>query len=236
MPLIATPGGRERGKRGKMTQNVRNSSQIGRRGLLGLAITATVAMVPWASTGAATGDTSPTVPIERLNAALLASMKSAARSSTEERYRTLTPVIEQVFNLSAVLAASVGLAWAKMPEAEKLQLEAAFHRYTISSYVSNFDSYNGQSFEILPTTRQLPSGDVVVQTRLNRVNASPIRLDYVMHRGPADWQVGDVLTDGAISRVAVQRSDFRSLLMSGGVPALTAELSRKTANLTGSMG
>ena len=43
-------------------------------------------------------------------------------------------------------------------------------------------------------------------------------------------------TDGTISRVAVQRSDFRSLLMSGGVPALTAELSRKTANLTGNVG
>ena len=43
-------------------------------------------------------------------------MKSAARSSTDERYRTLTSVIEQVFNLSAVLAASVGLAWAKMQE------------------------------------------------------------------------------------------------------------------------
>jgi phospholipid transport system substrate-binding protein len=57
-----------------------------------------------------------------------------------------------------------------------------------------------------------------------------------MHQGPARWQVVDVLTDGAISRVAVQRSDFRSLLMSGGVLALTAELSRKTANLTGSMG
>jgi ABC-type transporter MlaC component len=76
----------------------------------------------------------------------------------------------------------------------------------------------------------------VVQTRLNRVNASPVRLDYVMHQGPTGWQVADVLTDGAISLVAVQRSDFRGLLMSGGVPALTAELSRKTANVTGSMG
>ncbi|HUB15081.1 MAG TPA: ABC transporter substrate-binding protein [Acetobacteraceae bacterium] len=40
--------------------------------------------------------------------------------------------------------------------------------------------------------------------------------------GPAGWQVVDVLTDGYISRVAVQRSDFRQLLASGGPPALTA--------------
>lgn len=44
-----------------------------------------------------------------------------------------------------------------------------------------------------------------------------------------------VLTDGAISRVAVQRSDFRGPLMAGGVPALRAGLGRKTANLAGAM-
>ena len=42
------------------------------------------------------------------------------------------------------------------------------------------------------------------------------------------------LTDGYISRVAVQRSDFRELLQSGGPAALTAGLEHKVANLTGS--
>jgi len=216
-----------------MTQNI---SQIGRRNLLGLAITAAVATGPWVSAGAATGDASPAAPIERLDQVLLATMKSAGSTSFDQRYRTLGAVIEQVFNLNAVLAASIGLSWSTMSEAQKAQLMEAFRRYTISSYVSNFDSYNGQSFEILPTTRNLPSGDVVVQTRLMRVNASPLRLDYVMRQGPAGWQAVDVLTDGAISRFAVQRSDFRGLLTSGGVQALAAGLGRKVANLNGSMG
>jgi phospholipid transport system substrate-binding protein len=69
-----------------------------------------------------------------------------------------------------------------------------------------------------------------------RANKAPLRLDYVMRRGPAGWQAVDVLTDGAISRVAVQRSDFRGLLTSGGVSALAEGLGRKVANLTGSMG
>jgi phospholipid transport system substrate-binding protein len=48
--------------------------------------------------------------------------------------------------------------------------------------------------------------------------------------------VVDVLTDGTISRVAVQRSDFQQLLQSGGVAAaLTAGLQRNVANLSGSM-
>jgi phospholipid transport system substrate-binding protein len=47
------------------------------------------------------------------------------------------------------------------------------------------------------------------------------------------WQAVDVLTDGSISRVAVQRSDFRGLLMAGGVPALTKGLEHKVALLSG---
>ena len=41
-----------------------------------------------------------------------------------------------------------------------------------------------------------------------------------------------VLSDGSISQVAVQRSDFRGLIASGGAPALQAGLERKVANLS----
>jgi phospholipid transport system substrate-binding protein len=56
-----------------------------------------------------------------------------------------------------------------------------------------------------------------------------------MRNGPSGWKAVDVLANGSISRVAVQRSDFRELLASGGVPALMAALQRKVANLSGGM-
>jgi phospholipid transport system substrate-binding protein len=46
------------------------------------------------------------------------------------------------------------------------------------------------------------------------------------------WQVVDVLADGSISRVAVQRSDFRHLLARGGPQALAESLRNKSANLS----
>ena len=45
----------------------------------------------------------------------------------------------------------------------------------------------------------------------------------------------DVLADGSISRVAVQRSDFRDLLRNGGVPALITALRQKVVTLSGGM-
>jgi len=209
---------------------------LGRRDVLGLAMAATIAAVPWRPGMADQTDSgSPQAPITRLNDALLTAMKNGDSTSFDGRYRALDPVIAQVFNLDAVLAASIGLAWPTLPAEQKAQLETAFRRYTVSSYVANFDSYNGQRFEILPTTRAVGYGEVVVQTLLLRQDDSPVKLDYVMRQGPNGWQAVDVLTDGSISRVAVQRSDFRQLLVTGGVPALAAGLGRKVANLSGGM-
>jgi hopanoid biosynthesis associated membrane protein HpnM len=145
----------------------------------------------------------------------------------------LAPVIERVFDLDAVLAASIGLSWAALPAEQKAALATAFRRYTVSSYATSFNSYNGQSFQVSPTVRTLRNGQVVVNSRFLRANGSSLALDYVMRRGPAGWQAVDVLTDGSISRVAVQRSDFRGLLSSGGTPALVVGLEHKVANLSG---
>jgi phospholipid transport system substrate-binding protein len=204
---------------------------------LALGVAAFVGAAAWVPARAdAMTDDSPTTVVGRLDDALLGAMKAGERTPFDVRYRTLAPVIVQVFNLDAILAASVGLSWAAIPEAQKAQVAAAFRRYTVSSYVANFNSYNGQSFQVLPSVRSVGNGEVVVQSRLLRLNDSPIKLDYVMRRGPAGWQIVDVLTDGSISRVAVQRSDFRELLASGGVPALTGGLGRKIAALADETG
>jgi phospholipid transport system substrate-binding protein len=208
---------------------------IGRRDLLGLATAAFAVPVAWQPAGAQTADASARVPIEHLADALLAAMKAGDRTSFSERYRALDPVIEQVFNLDAVLAASIGVAWATLPQVQKAEVATAFRRFTVSTYVSNFNSYNGQSFQILPSVRAAGNDAVVVQTQLLRANDSAVKLDYVMRSGPAGWQAVDVLMGGSISRVAMQRSDFHALLVAGGVPALTAGLGRKIANLSGGM-
>jgi hypothetical protein len=89
-----------------------NIPPIGRRNLLGLAIVASVAVVPWWAANAQTlGDASAIAPIEQLDNALLAAMKAGESSPFDDRYRVLAPVVERVFDLDAVLAASIGLSW-----------------------------------------------------------------------------------------------------------------------------
>jgi phospholipid transport system substrate-binding protein len=203
-----------------------------RRFLLTLAVPAVVTAIPWHPAGAATDNGAEAIaPIQRLDAALLAAMKAGRGTSFEQRYAALAPVVEQTFDLDAVLAGSVGLGWSGLPNDQKAQLLAAFRRYSVASYAASFDNFNGQAFQVLPTVRSVGNGEVIARSKFVSGDGSVTPFDYVMRNGPSGWQAVDVLADGSISRVAVQRSDFRSLLASGGVPALVTALQHKVANL-----
>jgi phospholipid transport system substrate-binding protein len=201
-----------------------------KRLLIGTIIASPLSAVAHAQTAAATD---PKVAVETLNAALLAAMKAGTRASVAQRFAIIAPAVDQAFDLQTVLKNSIGLRWAGLPDEEKSRLLATFRRYTIFSYVASFDSWSGQSFRIDAEPRVLSPAQVVVRNSLVPASGSPVELSYVMQQTQAGWKVVDVLADGSISRVAVQRSDFRGLLANGGVPALVASLERKVSDLSG---
>ena len=100
-----------------------------------------------------------------------------------------------------------------------------FRDYTIASFVPNFDK---------PRNGIQVAGDRDVGTR--KIVDSTIgdtKLSFVLLQTSSGWRVVDVLSDGTISRVATQRSDFRSTLSRGGGPARLEALQRKLSDLPG---
>lgn len=182
------------------------------------------AQAAWAQSG------DPSVPIAGLDQALTAAMKNGS-APFATRYQALAPAVDKAFNLKQVLQTSVGLKWASIPADQQNKLLATFRAYTIANYVSNFDSDSGDQIRILPDTRTVGS-DKVVETEIVPKTGDPTRLDYVMRQYPAGWQAIDVLEQATISQVAVQRSDFRSLL-AGGADKLTASLQAKIDTMSG---
>ncbi len=170
-------------------------------------------------------------PIAALDAALVQAMQAGKAVPFAQRYQTLAPVVEQAFDLGSILEISVGPRWQSFSPDQQKALMAEFVRFTVASYVSNFSSYAGETFEIEPETRAL-GAEQVVSTRIVPKSGNPARIDYVMKPGAAGWRAVDVLLDGTISRVAVQRSDFRSQL-EGGPDALIESLRKKVGDLAG---
>ena len=151
-----------------------------------------------------------------------------SHGSFAQRAQLLTPAIDKAFNLPVVLQNSLGLRYRTIPDAQRQQLLDQFRRFTVARYVSNFAPGGTDRFQVSPAATPSPvAGDQIVHTRII-AGGSGTDVDYVMRQGPEGWQVIDVLLNGDISQVAVQRADFGSSLSSGDAMPLIDSLKKKT--------
>jgi phospholipid transport system substrate-binding protein len=223
-PWSARPGARIDTMGGEMTSSTEafRGTLTRRAALLSAATAWTLLERP------ATAGPSVDQPLRELYVALDAIMRAGHTKPFAERFDSLAPVVDRVFDLETVLKVSVGLRWDSMDTGNRGSLLRAYRRFTIATYVSNFNKYDGERFQILPGSRDAGS-DRIVGTEII-TGGDHLRLDYVMRDDQGTWRAVDVLLEGSISRVAVQRSDFRRILANGDADALVASLRRKIAD------
>jgi len=173
-----------------------------------------------------------TAPVEQLHTGLIAIMKAGRTISFRQRYEMIAPIVIRTFDLDVILRQVIGPRWALLPADQKAALADAFRRYTIASYVANFDAYFGERFEVVPVVRAV-GPDRIVATRIVTGAGKTHALDYVMRQEGAGWKVVDILAEGSISRVAAQRSEMRSVLADAGGAGLLVSLRQKTSELSG---
>jgi phospholipid transport system substrate-binding protein len=203
-----------------------------RRQFIAMSLPLILSARPAAAQGAADPATGT---VTQFYGVLLEVMKAGTRTPFPQRYQTLAPAVDAAFDLTGILRISVGAYWGSLPPAQQQTLLQVFRTYTVANYVSNFHSYKGRVINVEPTTRPVGS-ERVVTTTITKPGRDPLRIDYVMRDEDSRWKVVDVLLDGTISRVAVQRSDFASLVTSGDASPLITSLRSKVSTLSrGSM-
>lgn len=177
-------------------------------------------------------DPAATAPIQALVQGILAGMKVGKSTPFQQRFHTLAPLVDRAFDLPGVLAASVGPRLASLPTDQQAVLQDVFRKFTIASYVANFDTFDGERIEVVPQQRMI-GADIVVGTKIIPTRGDTVPIDYVMRRSSQGWRAVDVLLNGTISQNAVKRSDFRSLVNATSAQPLIDSLRRKVAELSG---
>jgi phospholipid transport system substrate-binding protein len=179
----------------------------------------------------AQNDADPAVArIKAFYDALLAVMKQATQLGIKGRYDKLAPTIRTTFDLPAMTRIAVGPEWNNIPADKQAALVDAFSTMTIATYANRFDGYSGERFEVDPTSEQRNTGKMV-RTRLVPSSGEPVSLNYLMRGAGDTWKVVDVYLTGTISELATRRSEFSSILKSGGPDALIKSLREQTAKL-----
>jgi len=180
---------------------------------------------------AAGAPATPSAVVEAFYAVLLAVMKQATSLGFEGRYRRLQPAIEAAFDLPLMIRLAVGPQWNSLAPAQQGRLLEAFRRFTVGTYASRFDGYEGEHFEVTGEAPS-PSGGTLVQTRLVPPKNDPVELNYLLRQGDAGWQIIDVFLSGTISQLATWRAEFTSVLRRDGADGLVGLLENKLAALT----
>jgi phospholipid transport system substrate-binding protein len=168
-------------------------------------------------------------PVQQLCDALIDVMKNAKALGVQGRYDKLRPVIQQTFDLTDMTKFSVGPVWNTMSAQDQQQLQAAFERYTLANYASNFDGYDGEKFVVDPSVQDRGSDKIVSTKLVAKSETHP--LAYKMRQTGGSWKVLDVYYENSISQLAKQRSDFGATVQTGGASALVKKLDELSAKL-----
>ena len=172
----------------------------------------------------------PTAPVRAFYDALLGVMKRAKTLGVRGRYDALAPVIRKAFDLPAMTRIAVGPRWTSIPADQQSALIDAFSRMTIATYANRFDGYSGERFEVETNVDARGSGSVV-HTRIVQPKGEPVTINYLMRKSGGDWKIVDVYLTGTISELATRRSEFGSILDTGGPKALIGSLTQQADRL-----
>ena len=199
-----------------------------RRWRVMLAALALAVLVPAGATFAATE--APKQVIEDFYATLLKAMHGGAKLGYQGRYRLLAPSIDKTFDISFMARSSVGSYWDSMSPAQRKGLTDAFRGFTVANYAHAFDDFGGEKF-ITGSEKTTPRNDVIVYTTLVKSDGGKVALNYLLRDDAGEPKVIDVYLDGAISQLAVRRSEYTSIIREKGLDALIAAINKKAQDL-----
>jgi phospholipid transport system substrate-binding protein len=173
----------------------------------------------------------PKQVIEEFYATLLQAMHDGPKLGYAGRYQLLAPAVGRTFDVARMARSSVGSYWDTMTPAQRDALVEAFRSFTIANYAHAFDDFGGEKF-ITGEEKETPRKDVIVYTTLVKSDGGKVALNYLLRPDDGRPKVIDVYLDGAISQLAVRRSEYTSIIREKNVDALIAAIKNKAQELS----
>jgi len=161
---------------------------------------------------------------------LLTTMRNGPALGASGRYARLAPVVRQSFDIPFMTRLAVGPEWATLNEAQRQEVTQAFERYIAAIYAERFDSYSGEQLQV--TGERASPGGTIITSQIVKSNGEPVSLNYLMRNNGGVWQIADIYLDGTISELATRRSEFASILRTGGINGLIQALNTKANALS----
>jgi phospholipid transport system substrate-binding protein len=180
---------------------------------------------------AAQAGVTPSEVIRGFYSALLSVMKDGSQLGFNGRFDKMTAAVQRAFDIQEMTRASYGPSWVKTTPQDKDLLIKAFQNFSASNYAYQFKAYDNEVFTVVGETNGNREGDKIVETTL-KSGKDTTQLNYLMRKGDGGWKIVDIFVNGTISEIATRRSEFGSVVRTGGVESLLKTLNSKSKALS----
>jgi len=161
--------------------------------------------------------------VEEFYSTLVDTMKQGPQLGLQGRFRQLTPILRDTFDLPAMTQLSVGPSWQMLSEPDRKSITDAFERMTVANYAKNFSKYDGEKFTVDPMVK-MRNEEKIVSSKLTTASGSAVPFNYRMHLADGKWKIVDIYLNGYVSQLALRRSDFASTIASSGAAGLVKKI------------
>lgn len=176
---------------------------------------------------AAAGEAAPV--IEGFHDTLLKAARKSGAAQYETRRDMLDPAVRKAFDLQAISRSVLGAYWGKLTAEQQRTFAERFARNTIATYAGQFDGYSGERFTFVG--EQAPQADMrVVETDLTTGAGEKHRFTYMLRKSESGWRIANILVD-QVSQIAVQRSQYTTILRDQGFDGLIVKLDTLTDSM-----
>ena len=141
-----------------------------------------------------------------------------------EREFAFRNILVDGFHMRTISRFVLGRYWKSATKAQRRAYNDVFVDFIVRVYASRFDSYNGETFEIIKVLDSDVGGDVIVRTLILRPSGgSPIGVDYRVRVIDGSYRVVDIGVEG-ISMLHTHRIEFASVIKRKGMDGFLDEL------------
>lgn len=165
--------------------------------------------------------------VEKLHAALLATMKEAEKLGYQGRFDRIAPALDETFNFPTIARVVTGRYWKGLAADKQAAFIETFRRLSAATYADNFDGYSGESFATLGEEDK--PGSALVRTAIVKADGTKVSLNYVLNKAGAEWRIVNVIAEG-VSDLSLKRSEYGAVIGKEGIDSLIAKLNAKIAS------
>ena len=179
-----------------------------------------------ANHGQATAETEPAAAfIRSLGDRALAILQTPGSEKVErrEKFRRL---FSTGFDLETIGKFVLGRYWRTATPEQRDEYLVLFPEFIVDTYAARFDSYPGETFEILQVV-PIDARDSIVNTNIFGADGTPFRVDYRVRKSDNRFKIVDVLVEG-VSLLVTHRSEIASVVNREGMNGLLAKLREQT--------